>query len=230
MPRPAPTITTPVRTIMHLDPAALVRLLCFASPAFPTGGFAYSQGLESAVEAADVTDEPSLLAWLEDVIRYGTGRSDSILLRHAHRAHSDPDMLRHIASLASAACISAERQAETNAQGAAFVASAAAWQIIEEAPYPVAFGALAARADIEEDAACLGFLAATASNLISAALRLGPLGQAGGLRVLKSLEAAIKDVANDTRSAELEDIGGACFLADIAAMRHETQYSRLFRS
>jgi urease accessory protein len=61
-------------------------------------------------------------------------------------------------------------------------------------------------------------------------LRLGPLGQAGGLRVLKSLEAAIKDVANDTRSAELEDIGGACFLADIAAMRHETQYSRLFRS
>jgi urease accessory protein len=216
MPRPAPTITTPMGTIMHIDPAALVRLLCFASPAFPTGGFAYSQGLESAVEAADVTDEPSLLAWLEDVIRYGTGRSDAILLRHAHRAHSDPDMLRHIASLASAACISAERQAETNAQGAAFVASAAAWQIIEEAPYPVA--------------ACLGFLAVTASNLISAALRLGPLGQAGGLRVLKSLEAAIKDVANDTRSAELEDIGGACFLADIAAMRHETQYSRLFRS
>ncbi len=215
---------------MHIDPAALVRLLCFASPAFPTGSFAYSQGLEAAVESAAVTDERSLLAWLDEVIRYGSGRSDAILLRHAHRCHADPSALRQIASLASAASISAERQAETNAQGAAFAASAAAWQAIENAPYPVAFGALAGRAKIEEDAACLGFLAASVSNLISAALRLGPFGQAAGLRVLKSLEAAMKDVGDETRTAELEDIGGACFLADIASMRHETQYSRLFRS
>jgi urease accessory protein len=215
---------------MYIDPAALVRLLCFASPAFPTGGFAYSQGLEAAVECADVTDESSLLAWLEDMIRYGSGRSDAILLRHAHRAHADPERLRHIASLASAACISAERQAEANAQGAAFAASAAAWAAIESTPYSVAFGALAGRAYIEEEAACLGFLTATVSNLISAALRLGPLGQAAGLRVLKSLESAIEDVGDETRDAALEDIGGACFLADIASMRHETQYSRLFRS
>jgi len=215
---------------MNIEAPALVRLLCFASPAFPTGSFAYSQGLESAVEAADVTNERSLAAWLDDVIRYGSGRSDAILLRHAHRAHADPETLSHIASLASAACLTAERQAETNAHGAAFAASAAGWAAIEEAPYPVAFGALAARAHVEEDPACLGFLATWASNLISVALRLGPIGQAAGLRVLKSLEPAIEDVARETRCSTLEEIGGLCFLADIASMHHETQYSRLFRS
>jgi urease accessory protein len=216
--------------IMHIDAAALVRLMCFASPAFPTGGFAYSHGLESAVEFGDVTGEASLLAWLDDVVRHGSGRSDAILLRHAHRAHLDPAALRDIASVASAACMGCERQAETLGQGSAFAASAAAWASIESAPYPVVFGVLAARAAIDEEAACLGFLSGFASNLISAALRLSVLGQASGLRVLKSLEAAIEDVARETRSAGLDDIGGSCFLADIAAMRHETQYSRLFRS
>jgi len=215
---------------MSIDSGPLIRLLCFASPAFPTGGFAYSHGLEWAVECGDVKDEASLSAWLDDVMRYGSGRSDAILLRHAHRAHQDPDALRNIASLASAACISSERQAETLGQGAAFAASAAAWEAIDAAPYPVAFGALAARAQIDEESACLGFLSAWAGNLISAALRLSVLGQAAGLRVLKSLELTVADVARETCIAGLDDIGGSCFLADIASMRHETQYSRLFRS
>jgi urease accessory protein len=216
--------------IMDIDPAALVRLLCFASPAFPTGGFAYSHGLEWAVECGDVCDEASLSAWLDDVMRHGSGRSDAILLRHAYRAHLDPEELADIASLAAAACIGCERQAETLGQGAAFAASAAAWGEIDAAPYPVVFGVLAARASIDEEAACLGFLSGFASNVISAALRLGVLGQAAGLRVLKSLEPAIDGVTRATRLAGLNDIGGSCFLADIAAMRHETQYSRLFRS
>jgi urease accessory protein len=215
---------------MDIDASALVRLLCFASPAFPTGGFAYSHGLESAVEIGDVTDEASLLAWLGDVLRLGSGRSDAILLRHAYRAHGDTAALRDIASLAAAACIGCERQAEALGQGAAFAASAAAWRAMDAAPYAVVFGALAGRTSIGEEAACLGFLSAFASNLISAALRLGVLGQAAGLRVLHALEPAVEELTRDTRNAGLDDIGGSCFLADIAAMRHETQYSRLFRS
>jgi len=215
---------------MNIDPGALVRLLSFASPAFPTGSFAYSHGLEWAVECGDITGEASLLAWLDDLMRYGSGRSDAILLRHAHKAHSDPEALCHIASLAAAACIASERQAETLGQGAAFAASAAAWEVLEAAPYPVAFGVLLARVHVDEDAACLGFLSAWASNLISAALRLSVLGQAAGLRVLKSLEVTIAQVAHETHRCSLDDIGGSCFLADLAAMHHETQYSRLFRS
>jgi urease accessory protein len=214
----------------NLHGAALLRLLHFASPAFPTGGFAYSHGLEAAVDAGDVKDGPSLFDWLGDLLRHGSARSDVILLRHAYHACNDAAALRLIGERAAAACIGSERHLETLSQGAAFAASARAWDLVEGAAYPVVFGALAARQDIAEEAACLGFLAAWTGNLISACVRLGVLGQAAGLRVLAALEAPMIDVAVGTRGATLDDLGGACFMADVMAMRHETQYARLFRS
>jgi urease accessory protein len=227
--RPRVSIIT-AATRMGIDAPPLIRLLCFASPAFPTGGFAYSQGIESAVEAGDIADEQSLREWLRAVLQYGSGWSDSILLRHAFRAHADAAALAAVAEMASANCMSEERQAETLGQGHAFAASAAAWGETASVSYPVAFGVLSARQGIGEDEACLGFLVSVTGNLISAAIRLGALGQAGGLRVMQALEQTIIGVAAATRDCGLEDVGGACFLADIAAMRHETQYSRLFRS
>jgi urease accessory protein len=215
---------------MSIDAQSLVRLLCFASPAFPTGGFAYSQGIESAIEAGDIADEQSLADWLQAILRHGSGWSDSILLRQAFRAHADVAALGVIAEMAAATCMSEERQAETLGQGHAFAASAAAWGEAARVCYPVAFGVLAARQAIGEDEACLGFLVSATANLISAAIRLGALGQAGGLRVMQALEQTIIEVAAATRDCGLDEVGGACFLADIAAMRHETQYSRLFRS
>jgi urease accessory protein len=215
---------------MSTEHAALLRLLNFASPAFPTGGFAYSQGLEWAVEAGDVKDALTLQSWLGGVLQHGAARADAILLRHAHRAEGDAAALAAIAELGRAANWSGERQAETLAQGAAFAASAQAWGRVDAAAYPVAFGAFAARQAIGEDAACLGFLANWTSNMISAAIRLGVLGQAAGLRVMAALEPVVLAVSNETRSSTLDDLGGICFLADIASMRHETQYARLFRS
>jgi urease accessory protein len=213
-----------------LDPDRLLQLLIFASPAFPTGGFAYSHGLESAVDAGEIADPTGLRAWLGDVLAHGSARADAILLRHAIRARGEAAALAELAEFAAAACVGRERQDETLGQGAAFAASACAWAIMDDAAYPVVFGALAARQGIGEDAACLGFLAAWTGNLISAAVRLGVLGQSGGLHVLATLQHIILAVADETRSATLADLGGACFLANIAAMRHETQYSRLFRS
>ena len=96
--------------------------------------------------------------------------------------------------------------------------------------YPVAFGALARAQAVPEDAAALGFLHAFAANLISAAVRLVPLGQTAGLRTIAALEPVVAEVAAVTRIAGLDEIGGACFRSDIAAMRHETQYTRLFRT
>lgn len=207
--------------------AALLRLLTWASPAFPTGGFAYSSGLEWAVETGAVSSETTLAAWLKDLLQSGSLRADAVLLRLAHRDEE-------VAELGLALCVSEERRLETAAQGAAFMLAAQAWDQpgwgTEPLPYPVAFGKLAAAHAIGEDDAALAFLHAGAANLISAAIRLIPLGQAAGLRVQAAIEPDVLVTLAATRGAGVEELGGASWLADIAAMNHETQYTRLFRT
>jgi urease accessory protein len=216
------------------DIAALIRLLAWLSPAFPTGGFAYSHGLEWAVEAGDVRDGATLLAWLEDVLAHGSGRTDAIVLRHARQAA--PADLSALAAFGAAVAGSRERRAETLGQGEAFARAARAWSSQPLAfpesplPYPVAVGAFAAIHGIEEEAVVAAYLQAVATNLISAGVRLMPLGQSAGLRVLAALEGMILAVTDATRGAALDDLGTACFRSDLAAMRHETQHTRLFRS
>jgi urease accessory protein len=211
----------------------LLRLLAWLSPAFPTGAYAYSHGLEWAVEQGDITDGDTLRAWLVDVLALGSGRNDAILLRHAHRACCDGTALGEIADLAAAIAPSRERRAETLDQGTAFLAAAAAWHppdLPARVAYPVAVGAMAGCHGIAEDATTAAYLQAFASNLISAAVRLVPLGQSAGLRVLAALEPVILEVARASRDATLDDLGGCAFRSELAAMRHETQYTRLFRS
>jgi urease accessory protein len=212
---------------------ALLRLMAWLSPAFPTGAYAYSHGLEWAIAAGDAADPQTLRAWLGDLLRHGSGHSDAILLRHAYRRAADPAGLAELAELAAALAPSCERRAETLDIGRAFVAAATAWsrpELPEDIAYPIAVGALAAGHDIAEDDATLGYLQAFAASLISAALRLIPLGQSAGLSVLAAIEPTILEVAESTRDAALDDIGGCTWRADLAAMRHETQYTRLFRS
>ncbi len=216
-------------TIMG-EASALARLLVFSSPAFPTGGFAYSHGLEWAVEAGDVRDEGSLRDWLETLLCCGAGWSDAILLRHAFRGSEDAVAIMDLAEIAAGLAPGKERQSETLAQGEAFSAAASVWCEVPMAAYPVAYGVFAARQGVEEESACLGFLTAWVGNLVSAGVRLVPLGQQAGLRVLRGLEARLLAVAAESAGATLDDLGTACFRADISAMRHETQYSRMFRS
>ena len=226
-------------TTMTTDPTSLLRLLAWLSPAFPTGGFAWSHGIEWAVEAGDVTDANGLRDWLADVLRHGSGRNDAILLRHAYRAAHDLGRLAEIADLARAAQPARERLAGSIGPGNAFALAAAAWDAaplpalaarVGDIAYPVAVGALAGAHNVAEDDAALGYLQAVAANLISAAVRLIPLGQSAGLTVLAALAPTLITVAAATRAATLDDLGGACFRADLAAMLHETQYTRLFRS
>jgi urease accessory protein len=229
------TTTTPMTT----EPSALLRLLAWLSPAFPTGGFAWSQGIEWAVEAGDVRDADSLHDWLADVLVLGSGRTDAILLHQSHRAAADADALGAVCEVALAAQPAAERRDESVGQGNAFARAAGAWgagplpalaRRMGDIPYPVAVGAMAGTHGIGEDDAALGFVQAFATNLISAAVRLVPLGQSAGLAVLAALAPTLLAVAAETREATLDDLGGACFRADLATMRHETQYTRLFRS
>jgi urease accessory protein len=212
---------------------ALLHLLAWLSPAFPTGAYAYSHGLEWVVESGDIIDGDTLRVWLADVLAYGSGRNDAILLRHSHRLSCDGAALGEVADLAAAIAPSRERRSETLDQGSAFLAAAAAWHPPDIPPrvaYPVAVGALAGRHGIAEDATAAAYLQTFATNLISAAVRLVPLGQSTGLRVLAALEPVILQVAEASRTATLDDLGGCAFRSDLAAMRHETQYTRLFRS
>jgi len=209
---------------------AELHLLAWLSPAFPIGAYAYSHGLEWAIEAGDISDEPTALAWLRDLLHHGTGRADAILVRHALQATADPVALDSLAELALALTPARERRAETQDQGAAFALAAAPWGDIRAAPYPIAFGALAGRHGIAAPLAVAAYLQAFTANLISAAVRLIPLGQTAGLRLLAALQPDTRAVATATESATLDDLGGCAFRSDIAAMRHETQYTRLFRS
>ena len=217
--------------------------MAWLSPAFPVGAFSYSSGIEWAVEAGDVVDAPSLQRWLAVVLTGGGGFCDAVLFVHAHRAAATHDdaLLGATAELAVALSPSRERHLETTAQGRAFLDAvrgawpcaaldrlAAAWN--GPVAYPVAVGVTAAGHAVPLAPALHALLHATAANLISAGLRLIPLGQTDGQRVLATLEATLAAAAARAMATALDDIGGAAFRADIASMRHETQYTRLFRS
>jgi urease accessory protein len=225
--------TTMTTTTITTDHRPLLNLLAWLSPAFPVGGFAYSHGLEWAVEAGDVHDGATLRDWLVDVLENGSGRTDAILLRAAHRAWDDADRLAIIAETGLAIAPARERRDETLNQGRAFGLAMTAWGGLAgpaDMPYSVAIGVACGGHAVPQDDAAMAFLQAFSASLISAAVRLVPLGQSAGLRVLADLEPVILAVAEATRPATLDDLGGCAFRSDVAAMRHETQYTRLFRS
>jgi urease accessory protein len=225
------------------EAAALYRLMTWLSPSFPVGGFAYSSGIEWAVEAGDIRDAASLQNWLAAMLADGGGFCDGVFLAQAHRAveFCDDAGLRETAELAAAFVPSRERQLETSAQGRAFIEIArAAWNcdgleaMIARCGgvivYPVAVGIVSAAHAIRLAPTLHAFLHALTSNWISAASRLIPLGQTDSQRVLASLEPVVSAAAKRAIAATLEDLGSATFRADLASLRHETQYTRLFRS
>jgi urease accessory protein len=222
---------------------SIERLLVWFSPAFPIGAFSFSHGLEWAVEAGDISDRDSLERWLGSLIRHGSGWTDAVLFSVAHRAieTSNAKRLREAAELAIALQPSKERRLEATMQGDAFVkAVETAWAntgldtVRLTAPPPfalcIAAACASAGAGIAREAAVTAFLTVFAQNLVSAAVRLAPIGQSDGLRVLAALEPIIAAAARKAAGSTLKDAGGLAFRSDIASMRHETQMTRLFRS
>ncbi len=224
------TITpTATRTAMITD-TALLTLAQWLSPAYPVGAFSYSHGLEWAVEAGQVHNADTFRDWLEDILRFGTGRNDAILLACAYRF--DPGALRELDDLARAYAPSKERLLETEAQGAAFCRTTAAiWgNDMPDLTYPVAVGYAARAHSFPLRQTSAMYLHAFTGNLTSAAIRLVPLGQTEGQTVLTTLTPLCETLAAETETLTTDDLGGSVFMADIAAMKHETQYTRLFRS
>jgi urease accessory protein len=223
--------------------AALYRLMTWLSPSFPVGAFAYSSGIEWAVEAGDVGNAATLQSWLAAMLSDGAGFCDSVLLCHAWRAGTaaNDTALAELAELAAAFAPSRERHLETTAQGRAFADIAGAtWNCdalarllqVWSGPiaYPVVVGAVAAGHGVRLDLTLHAFLHAQTANWISAGVRLIPLGQTDSQRVMVALEPVVAAAAARALDASVDDIGSATFRADLASIRHETQYTRLFRT
>jgi len=226
-----------------LSPPALFRLMAWLSPAYPVGAFSYSSGIEWAVEAGDIKDAETLRQWLAGMIAAGSGFCDAVLFVHAHRAVTSDDgaALRTAAELAATLVTSKERLLETTAQGRAFLdATRAAWPCPAlarldavwqgDVALPIAVGVTCAGHGIGCEPALHAFLHGLAANWISAGIRLIPLGQTDGQRVLAALEGDLAAGAARALTTPLDEIGSCTVRADIAGMRHETQYTRLFRS
>jgi urease accessory protein len=218
-------------------------LMVWLSPAFPVGAFAYSHALERVAEAGRLPDASALEAWLSDLLQHGAPRNDAILLAASWRAMRDGDheALAETNELALALAGSKERHLETSAQGTAFLIAigtswpheriaALGWPRDHQVAYPVAVGLVAAAHDQDLGPALDAFLMALTSNLVSASIRLSVLGQTGGQRIVASLMPAIRDLAAAAADSSLDDLGACAFMSDIAAMGHETQTTRLFRT
>lgn len=233
------TIRMPDMATAMTDAANQYRLLSWLSPGYPVGAFSYSHGLEYAVDTDEVSDTKTLAAWLTTVLLSGTGRVDGVLFREAYTtvAAQDWDGLRNIAELGNAFQSTSEFALETRAQGAAFVrATRSAWpspaldRIGDDTVYPVAVAVACAAHGISVEDGLHGYFHAFISNLVSAAVRLIPLGQTDGQTTIASLEDTVAAATDRAITIPLDDIGSAAPLIDLASMRHETQYTRLFRS
>jgi urease accessory protein len=219
-----------------LTTQGLLRLVTWLSPAFPVGGFAYSSGLEKAVDDGLVCDHAGLGAWLTSLLHHGALWNDAALLADAWRNWQQRPALDAVSDLALALAGSKERYLETVALGTAFRDAAAAWPSAVLAwlngpvSYPVAVGAIAASHNVGCEATLAAYLHAALSQQVSAGIRLGLMGQSHGLALLAGLESAIEAVAARAAMSTLNDLGSATVAAEIVSARHETQTSRLFRS
>jgi urease accessory protein len=231
------------RRIEAEDGLASLPLLIWLSPSFPVGSFAFSHGLEWAVQTDEVKDAATTIAWIGALLNHGAQRNDAILAASAWRAvrARDEQALAETAELALALAGSRERYLEATAQGNAFVTAIRsawaapevdwAWDVLSgDVAYPIAVAGASAGHGVPLLATLEMLNLAIVQNLVSATIRLSALGHSDGQRVIAALLPETRKLAREAQSATLDDLGGAAFRSDIGAMRHETQYTRLFRS
>ncbi|SER01819.1 urease accessory protein [Faunimonas pinastri] len=236
--RPAPEAM-----VEPLTPERLLKLQTWLSPGFPIGAFSYSHGLEWAIETGTVTDPEALGGWIGELLRRGSARNDAILFAETWRAAAgrNADALREVGELAESLATSRERHLETMAQGTAFLkAVTAAWSTptIEtfagahsnRAAYPVAVALATASHAIPLAHSLPAYLHAFVANLVSVAVRLVPLGQTNGLRVVSALTPLVLETARAAEKLTLDDLGSATVRSELFSIQHETQYSRIFRT
>ena len=202
-------------------------LQAWFSPAFPTGAFSYSHGVETAIQDGLITDEQSLQGWIATLLRHGSGRTDLLFIKAAYEGEQEAN------ALCLALCASKERLQETTELGQAFsrVANTSYQTDLPDGlAYPVAVGLAARAEDLDLTLTLQGYLQAFAANLISVGVRAIPIGQQAGQHCLVGLYPVIEEVSEDAAEASLDEVGSAALLSDVMAMKHETSSPRIYRT
>ncbi len=199
-----------------------LRLVQILSPAFPIGSFAYSQGLETAINDGLIWDAGSLKNWISAMLEHGSGRSDAILLAHARGGDID-----YLSDLALSLSPSLERSLETLEQGRAFGALTG---LTKTYPLPVAVGLATRDLAVDTQTVLTLWLQGLAGQLVSVGVRFIPLGQTAGQEVLALLGAPILQVATEAATVPLTAIHSTALGADLATMQHEVQDIRIYRT
>ena len=214
--------------------ASLLRLMTLFSPVFPVGGFAYSHGLEQAVHENFITNAEDLFDWLDALANHGSLHNDAVFIAEAWRSTDQEKSIIALVEIANANAASKERLMEIDLQGAAFCKAITEMEvsnkIYKALPYPIAVGVLGYRLEIKLPSLLMAYLHAFISNLVQAAIRLVPLGQSDGVKTMARMEERVLSLVMQSDKLTLDNLGSCCFLSDIMAMRHETLYSRIFRS
>ena len=206
----------------------LITVMQWLSPAFPIGGFAYSHGLEWAINKGYVSNREELQKWVSDLLEYGSLKNDAILIKLVLKG-SDP---KEINEIAIALCPANERLSETQLQGGAFCKiMREVWSLeIDDLALPIALALAAKNENIDQNLVVPAYLHSFCSNLISVAMRLIPIGQTDGQKTLRELSPLILDSVKSVAKSDIDDLGSNCFLSDVSAMQHEYLPSRVFKT
>ena len=230
----------------HFPIQVLLRLQSWLSPAFPTGSYSYSHGIEWAVEAGHIRDRKSLVDWLEADLCDGSGRNEAIFFSEAWRCTIEDDRRRlfEVSELAAAFRATSEFALESSRQAAAcLVTLRQVWpdlvvdwlsEVLRkrqvQPALAVVLGVRSARQGIPASLALPAFLQSYVANLVIAGVRLIPLGQTDGQFAIAQLEESVMAAGAQAEATTIDDLGSAAFMVDLASAAHETQYTRLFRS
>lgn len=223
--------------------SCLARLLQLASPALPVGAYSYSQGLEAAIEAGLVHDAVSAQAWISDVLELSVARMEAPVLLRLIQAWAQADIaaVDYWNALFLASRETAELRAETVQMGYSLTRllneidepgapSFAQLQAIDEPAFPTAYTCAAAHWQIEPSSALIAYLWSWIENQVMAALKAVPLGQTAGQKILLALGARLESIAELATTCCDNELGNFAPGLALLSSRHETQYSRLFRS
>jgi urease accessory protein len=228
-----------------MNPDELCRALHLASPALPIGSFSYSQGLETAVDLRLIRNEEDACRWIGDGLCEIIGRCDAPVVAFIHRAwhsHSPTDPLSEIAYwnswfLASRESMELRRETEQMgwsllqlARALNWITPAAVTNELEPIAFPTAFALSAAGLALTETTTLTAFCFSWLETQVAAAMKLVPLGQAAGHRILNQCRTRVPAVIRAAADTGAEDISSWTPMLGILSARHESQYSRLFRS
>lgn len=219
---------------------SLLRLLQLVSPSLPIGMYSYSQGLETAVHDGWVANAEQTGDWLRGLLNNGLAKVDAPLLARLYDAWQtgNAQAVDQWSQTLTACRETAELRAEDKQTGQALarllvnleMPEAQAWQKRPDATLATLFALAAVRWQINKVDAVCGYLWGWLENQVLGAIKLVPLGQVAGQRLLQGLAGELPVLVEQALNTADDDIGGSCFGLALASSRHEMQYSRLFRS